>query len=426
MTQTIPPPPAETLSPPRRPAVAAPVAKRHTGGWIAFTVAVIAIVGLGLWWWRSSNAPSAAKEATTKQTRPTPVVVATAHQADLPVYVDGLGTVTALNTVTLRTRVDGQLIKVNYTEGQLVHAGDLLAEVDPQPFQVQLEQAEGQLAKDQALLNNAKLDLSRYQDAREAVSQQQLDTAKSLVAQYAGALQTDQAAIDSAKLQLSYTKITAPLTGKIGLRLVDQGNMVHASDTTGLAVITQIEPIAVVFNLPEEGLQRILKAMKGHSSLDVQAYDRDMKSRIATGKLAAVDNQIDPQTATAKFKAVFDNKDASLYPNQFVNVRLLVETIKDATIVPSAALQRSPNGIYVYVVKSDDTVENRTVTPGQTEGDHVQIVNGLAVGETVVTDGVDKLKPGSSVTPRSTNPGPTTGPTSAGGGEGDGRRGQAQ
>jgi multidrug efflux system membrane fusion protein len=199
--------------------------------------------------------------------------------------------------------------------------------------------------------------------------------------------------------------------------------MVHATDSTGLAVITQIETISVVFNLPEEGLQRILKAMKGHDSLDVQAFDRDMKTRIAVGKLAAVDNQIDPSTATAKFKANFDNEDAELFPNQFVNVRLLVETIKDAVIVPQAALQRSPNGIYVYVVKPDNTVENRTVTPGQSEGDDVQVASGLAEGETVVVDGVDKLRPGASVTPRSTNAGPTTGPS---GQHGGGHRRQAQ
>ncbi|CAN5502684.1 MdtA/MuxA family multidrug efflux RND transporter periplasmic adaptor subunit [soil metagenome] len=356
-------------------------------------------------WWGASSANASANQPSTQPARAVPVVVAHARRRDLPIYIDGLGTVTALNTVTVRPRVDGQIVKIHYTEGQFVKENEVLVEIDPRPYQVQLEQTEGQLAKDAALLKNAKVDLDRYQTAREAISQQQLATAESLVAQYEGSLKTDQAQIDSAKLQLTYATVTAPLSGRIGLRLVDQGNIVHANDATGLAVITQIQPLSIVFSLPEGNLLQILKAFKADPNLSVEAYSRDMKTKIATGKLLAIDNQIDPATGTAKFKSIFDNADLTLFPNQFVNVRLLVDTLKGAIVVSSAAIQQSPQGTFVYVVNPDtQTVENRSVTLGPTEGDYTVIESGLAEGETVVTDGVDKLKPGMLITARSDKP----------------------
>ncbi len=376
--------------------------KQGGHGWMVWLVVVVLGTGgyFGYRWYAGTDDKAHAGTPTTQPARVMPVVVATAHRRDLPIYLNGLGTVTALNTVTVRSRVDGQLLKVDYTEGQEVKQDQVLAEVDPRAFQVQLEQAEGQYARDQALLKNAKLDLARYESARDAVPQQQVDTAASVVGQYEGATKTDQAAIDNAKLQLGYTHITAPISGKIGLRLVDQGNMVHAGDANGLAVITQVQPIAIVFSLPQDDLSQILKATDRNRELAVDAYSRDMSEKIAVGKLLAVDNQIDTSTATAKLKAVFDNKDRTLFPNQFVNVRMLVNTIHDAVVVPTAAIQRSPQGMFVYVVKSDQTVENRTVTLGPSEGDFTTIEQGLAENEIVVTDGVDKLRPGMSVTTR--------------------------
>jgi multidrug efflux system membrane fusion protein len=330
------------------------------------------------------------------------VAVATARRGDLPVYLTGLGTVTADNTVVVRLRVDGELDKVNFVEGQIVHEGDLLAEIDPRPFQVQLKQAQGQLARDEALLKNARLDLARYQEAGEAASQQQRDTAAAAVGQYEGAVLIDQSQIDNANLQLTYCRVTSPLTGKIGLRLVDQGNVVHQTDANGLAVITQLEPIAVIFTLPEDSLPQALKAKEaaGGKPLVAEAYDRDMKTLLATGKLAAVDNQIDVTTGTARFKALFDNTDLVLFPNQFVNVRLLVDTRKGATLIPSSAVQRSPQAMFVYVVREDETAELRPVALGTDNGQVVSVETGLSPGEKVVVDGVDKLVPGAKVAVR--------------------------
>jgi multidrug efflux system membrane fusion protein len=369
--------------------------KRRVWPWI---VLLLIAGGAYLWWQRSADAPQA-KAGGAPAARPVPVVAAKARVGDLPIYIDGLGTVTAFNTVTVRTRVDGELIKVAFTEGQPVHEGDLLCEIDPRPFEVQLSQAEGQLARDQALLQNAKLDWNRYQEAREAVPRQQIDTAAANVAQYEAATKVDQSQVDSAKLQLVYCHITSPLNGVIGLRLVDQGNTVHASDPSGLATITQLEPIAVQFSIPQDYLPDVMQAMK-KGELAAEAYDRDMKKEIARGKLMAVDNQINASTGTVKLKAVFDNKDRSLFPNQFVNVRLLVDVKKGVVLIPTAAVQRSPKTTFVYVVKDDDMVEVRPVTIGPTEHEIVAIMQGLKGGETVVTDGVDKLQEGTKVTSR--------------------------
>jgi membrane fusion protein, multidrug efflux system len=333
--------------------------------------------------------------------RTVPVVVAAAKIGDMRVDLTALGTATALNTVTVRSRVDGQLLRVLFTEGQTVKQGDLLAEIDPRPFQVQLTQAEGQAARDQATRENAQLDLQRYEAlaSRGLVPKQQVDTQAATLRQIDGAIKTDQAQIDSAKLSLAYARITAPIGGRIGLRLVDAGNMVHASDQTGLLVITAVDPIAVVFTIPEDSLQPVLRRAASHK-LPVEAFDRDLKTKLSSGTLLTVDNQIDQTTGTVKLKAIFPNKDNTLFPNQFVNVRLLVDTLHDAVIVPSAAIQHSPEGTFVYIVKKDNTAAIKQVALGLSDGEDTAVASGLAAGDLVVTDGVDKLQSGSKVTPQ--------------------------
>lgn len=338
--------------------------------------------------------------------RAVPVVAAMSRRGDMPVYLTGLGSITAFNTVTVRTRVDGQIMKIGFEEGQIVKAGDLLVEIDPRPFQVQLEQMEGQLARDQALLSNANLDLERYKVlfAQDAVPKQQLDTQHSTVNQYAATIKTDQAQIDNAKLQLVYAHITAQIAGRIGLRLVDAGNMVHATDANGLAVITQLQPIACIFNIPEDSLAAVTKKMATGQPLTVVAWDRDLKTKLASGTLLTIDNQIDQTTGTVKFKAEFENKDLSLFPNQFVNARLLLETKHGAIIVPTAAIQRSPQSTFVYVIKEDNTAEVRNITVGTTEGDEAMVDSGLEAGEKVVIDGIDKLQQNTKVNVRMAGP----------------------
>jgi membrane fusion protein, multidrug efflux system len=330
---------------------------------------------------------------------PMPVVAAKARSGTMGVYLTGLGTVTALNTVTVRSRVDGELVDVAFHEGQLVHKGDVLATIDPRPFQVQLTEAQGQAAKDEASLRNARIDLQRYQVlmAQDAIPRQQLDTQVATVDQFAGALKTDKGQIDSATLNLTYSRITAPIAGRIGLRLVDAGNIVHAIDQNGLAVIAQVRPIALVFTIPQDDLPTVLRRLHAGNSLDVDAYDRDLQTKLATGTLLTVDNQIDPTTGTVKLKATFPNDDDALFPNQFVNARLLVDTIHDAVLVPTAAIQRNQDTTFVYVVKPDGRVDVRNVRVRLTEGDDSAIQSGLSAGEVVVTEGVDKLQPGSLV-----------------------------
>src|SRR5580692_1335260 len=372
--------------------------RKKSGVWVWLVLFVVALSSYYLVQRNSQKAP-AAKSAGRPAGRAIPVVTASAARGSMGVYLNGLGAVTAFNTVTTRTRVDGELIKVAFEEGQLVHAGDLLAKIDPRPYQVQLEQAEGQMARDQATLNNAKVDLNRYQVlmAQDAIPKQQLDTQVATVSQSEGAIKSDQAAIDSAKLQLVYCDIHSPISGRIGLRLVDQGNMVHAADANGLAAVTQLQPIAVIFNIAEDNLPAVTQKMRAGAKLSVEAWDRDMKKKLATGILLTIDNQVDQTTGTVRFKASFPNEDDTLFPNQFVNARLLLDTKRNVVIVPAAAIQRSPDSMYVYVVKSDNTVEVRNVVSSLTEGDQSAIDSGLAPGDTVVIDGVDKLQPGSKV-----------------------------
>jgi membrane fusion protein, multidrug efflux system len=367
--------------------------------WIALLAMALLGAGIYVFFAQSGEAQAPRTQQGAGAARAIPVVTAKAKTGEMNVYLTGLGTVTPLNTVTVKSRVDGQLMRVLYHEGDIVTAGALLAEIDPRPFQVQLAQAEGQQAKDQALLKNAQLDLERYKVLfqQDSIAKQLLDTQEALVRQDEAALKIDQGQIDSARLQLTYSHITAPLSGRVGLRLVDPGNIVHASDTNGLIVITEIDPISVIFAIPEDSLPQVQQQMRGGHQLPVEAYDRDLKHKLATGSLMTIDNQIDPTTGTVKFKAVFPNKEAALFPNQFVNARLLVNTVRNVVLVPNAAIQHSPQSAFVYVVKQDNTVEARNVQVQGSEGDQTSIAHGLSAGETVVTDGVDKLQPGAKV-----------------------------
>lgn len=331
-----------------------------------------------------------------------PVSVAQVETRDLPVYLSGLGSVEAFYTVLVKTRIDGQLVQVNFKEGQEVKKGDLLVVVDPRPYEVAVSQAEATLFKDQAALKDAKVNLERFKELYQnggVISKQQLDTQDSTVGQLEGSVRADQAQIDNAKLNLAYTHITAPISGRVGLRLVDPGNIVHAADTTGLLLLTQMHPIAVVFTLPEDNLATVAQHMRS-GALQVDAFSRDDQTKLASGKLLTIDNQVDLTTGTAKLKAVFDNQEQVLWPNQFVNCRLLLEVKKGSTVIPSAAIQRGPQGSYVFAVKPDKTVEMRNVTVALVEASYAAITAGLQPGETVVTDGQDKLQNGSHVEPR--------------------------
>lgn len=367
---------------------------------------LLSLAVLVLLWLFSSGCSGTAspqqKQGAGGANRPVSVGVAKVALQDLPVYLTGLGSVTASNTVTIKSRVDGQLVKVAFQEGQPVRQGDLLAVIDPRPYEVQLSQAQAQLFKDQAQLRDANLNLERFTGLLPSgiISRQQLDSQQALVNQLEGAVRADQAQIDNVKLQLSYCHITAPISGRIGLRLVDSGNMVHASDPNGLLVITQLEPIAVLFTLPEDSLPTVAQHLR-QKPLQVEAYARDDQTKLATGTLLTIDNVIDPATGTGRLKGIFENKDAALWPNQFVNVRLLLEVRKNSILIPNAAIQRGPQGTFVYAVKGqpneEKTVEVRPVSVSLTQGNFASIASGLAPGELVVIDGQDKLQNGSKV-----------------------------
>jgi multidrug efflux system membrane fusion protein len=378
---------------------------------ISFTLAAVCALFVGC---TSSGADSKQQKAQAAGPRSVSVATATVQRQDVPVYLSGLGAVTAFNTANIKSRVDGQIMKVNVQEGQNVKQGALLIEIDSRPFQVQLDQMQAQLSRDQAQLHDAQLNLQRYTSLipSGSIAQQQVDTQKALVDQLQGTVRTDQAQIDNAKLQIVYCHITAPFDGRVGLRQVDAGNIAHASDANPMLILTQLQPIAVIFTLPEDVLPNVSKHMK-QGTLEVDAFSRDDQTKLATGKLLTIDNQIDPTTGTAKLKAVFSNTENQLWPNQFVNADLLLETRKNSTVVPTAAILRGPQGTFVYAVNPDKTVQDRPVTVSLTQGDTTVITSGLNAGDMVVTDGQDKLQRGSRIEPRNPTP-----PAGASGGRG--------
>jgi multidrug efflux system membrane fusion protein len=366
----------------------------------AVWLAIIAILGIGTWaWFHERSARAKASSANQRKSSAVPVSAAVAATGSIDVYFTGLGTVTPLATITVKTRIDGELMEVNYHEGDIIHQGAQLVQIDPRPYQVQLEQAEAQLAKDQSALQNARADLQRYEMliAKNAVTQQVLVTQRSTVQQAEAVIKTDHAAIDSAQLNLTYCRPTAPVTGRVGLRLVDRGNFVSAAAGTPLAVITQMQPMSVIFTLPEGQVPTVIDHRRADAHLRVDAMDRDMTRTLSTGTLATLDNQFDPTTGTLRLRAIFANGDERLLPNQFVNARLLVETKANVTLVPNAAVQRNGTSTFVYVVKPDQTATVRHVTLGTTNAKRSQIAAGLSAGELVVTQGVDRLTEGAPV-----------------------------
>jgi multidrug efflux system membrane fusion protein len=417
---TVSPPPPRTTAPPAAEAVTSPPYPETPAGetrrgrawtWILAVLVLIALAAGGYYWWskRATPAPSPGASAPTGAPGPVakgfdpnralPVIAEPVRKGSIDVYLNALGTVTPRNIVTVKPRVDGQLMKVYFEEGQLVKAGQVLADIDPRPFEVQLGQAQGQMAKDQALLANAQVDLERYKTllAQDSIAKQQVDTQESLVRQYQATIKADQSAVDQARLQLTYAKVTAPISGRVGLRQVDPGNVVRASDTNGIVVIAQLQPISAVFPIPEDNVQRVMQRLQQGVPTVVEAWDRDQKQKLATGRLVTADNQIDTATGTIKMKAEFGNENAALFPNQFVNVRMLTQTLEDATLVPTAAIQRGSPGTFVYVVKEDSTVTVAPVKLGPQQGETTVVTSGLRPGAMVVVDGADKLREGAKV-----------------------------
>lgn len=370
-------------------------------GWrgVIMLLAMLAAAAYFIGWPYRAGKTGADEPSESREQRPVAVAIAAVAQGDMPIYLNGLGTVTPLRTVTLHSRVDGELLRLAFNEGQQVKQGDLLAEIDPRAFQVQLQQAEGQLLHDEALLKNAEIDLARYRTLLEqdSIAAQQTATQEALVKQYRGTVEVDRAQLENAKLQLSYTKIAAPLTGRVGLRLVDPGNLVHANDSNGLVVITQLQPISVVFTLPEDSVQAVMRRWHAADPLPIAAYDRAERLKLADGRLLALDNQIDPATGTFKLKAQFENTGNTLFPNQFVNIKMQLDTLRQVTLVPLAAIQQGAIGSFVYVVKDDNTVTVSPVKLGPGIAETVAVLEGLSPGWKVVVDGADKLREGSRV-----------------------------
>jgi multidrug efflux system membrane fusion protein len=408
-----------------------PASKRRGVIWFVLLFSIAGVVGYAVW---RVGRPIAARAATDSTPRAgggrgrgggglVPVVVANAARADIPVYLNGLGNATAFYTVTVKSRVDGQLMKVDFNEGDLVKQGQVIAEIDPRPYQVQLELAQATRARDQALLDNAKVDLERYKLLRqtEAIPKQQLDTQLALVSQYQATLQQDAANIDNAKLQLQYANVTSPITGVAGLRLVDPGNIVHAADVNGMVVLTQLQPISVLFTIPEDSLPQVMRKLRANVRLTVDAYNRDNSKKLASGTLVTIDNQIDNTTGTSKLKAVFDNRDSALFPQQFVNVRLLVDSLTKQLVVPNVAIQNGQQGTFVYVVDDRSRVYLKPVQVGITTDTSAQILGGIADADRVVVDGTDRLVEGAQVRVRA--PGEAGDSNDAGAGRGRNRRG---
>ena len=362
-------------------------------------IALVVLLAALLLWWLLPGKPAAKKVGNSPWDGPVPVRLTEVGSGDFHIELKALGTVTALNTVNVRSRVDGELVKVFFEEGQLVKAGDLLAQIDPRPYQVALQQAEGTLAQNQAQLKNAEIDLARYQGlyAEDSIAKQTLDTQQALVGQYRGTVKSNQAAVAEARLNLDFTRIRAPIAGRLGLRQVDLGNLVRSSDTTPLVVITQVEPIAVNFTLPEKDLPPVLARVRDNQKLRVEAWDRGEQQRLAEGELHSLDNQIDVATGTVKLKARFANTGEQLFPNQFVNVRLRVETRQQATLIPSAAVQFGARGTFVFVLGEGDKVQIRDIKVAASDGATSLVEEGVKVGERLVLEGIDKLKDGSQV-----------------------------
>lgn len=386
---------------------------RKSRRWLFGLLMVLVVAALCWWFWPAKKSPESGAAAPASAGRnagsarpgfggsaePTPVRVADVVTGDFPVYYKALGTVTAINTVNVRSRVAGELVKVNFQEGQRVKAGDLLAEIDPRSYEIALQQAQGTLAQNQAQLKNAQIDLQRYKGlfAEDSIARQTLDTQQALVGQYQGTIQTNQAAVNDAKLNLDFTRIRAPIAGRLGLRQLDIGNLVAANDTNALVVITQVQPITVAFTLPESELTPVLARYRSGAKLTVEAWDRGDTRKQATGVLGSLDNQIDTTTGTLKFKARFDNQDEALFPNQFVNVRLLSDTLKGVVLVPSAAVQYGVDGTFVYAMDGNDKVKIRQLKVGPTDGTNTVVEQGLAQGDRVVLEGTDRLRDGSRV-----------------------------
>jgi multidrug efflux system membrane fusion protein len=397
--------------------------RRSRGRWWIVILLLLAAAG-GYEYWRTGRTTASATSNTKANKKGggdvIPVVAARARRGNIGVYDPGLGSVTPIYTDTIKSRVDGQLMSVRYKEGEIVQKGDPLFEIDPKPYAAALTQAEGQLARDQALLANARIDQARYEllVPQKAVPEQTLATQKALVAQYEGIVKTDQGQVDAARVNLDYCHIAAPITGLVGLRLVDPGNIVHAADTNGLVVITQMDPISVIFTLAEDLLPVVLQKMRAGQTLEVDAYDRNNTKKLSQGTLTTVDNEIDQTTGTVRMRATFDNKDSSLFPSQFVNIKMLVQQKNGVVLLTTAAIQRNSNATFVYLVQPDSTVTVRNIQVGTTEGDDTEITSGLAPGDVVVMTGADKLQEGSKVNVQVLGEKPQPGPAKAPGGKG--------